>query len=170
MEEPITLIDRDVLKALAVDTRMNILKELMKGSRTPSDLSKVLSKSDATIVEHLEALIKVGLVKKIEQHGRKWIFYTLTDKGEDILTKKARRLVIILSLSVISVTGGFVLSAWQLLQKQGAPQMKSASESLGVTEASVTQVSSTIPIYIGIFLICIGLLGLFFYIIKQKRG
>jgi DNA-binding transcriptional ArsR family regulator len=41
MEEPVTIIDKKVLKVLAVDTRMDIMKELSNGSRTPSDLSKI---------------------------------------------------------------------------------------------------------------------------------
>jgi len=78
--EPITIIDRKVLKALSADTRMDILKELAQGSRTPSDLGKMLGKKDSTIVEHLETLVKIGLVKKVEQPGKKWIYYTLRKK------------------------------------------------------------------------------------------
>ncbi|MBI2110422.1 winged helix-turn-helix transcriptional regulator, partial [Candidatus Woesearchaeota archaeon] len=96
MEETVTIVDRNILKVLAGETRMDILKELSKGSRTPSDLGKMLGKMDSTIVEHLEALMKVGLVKKIEQPGKKWVFYTLTEKGDAILSKKSRNLVIIL--------------------------------------------------------------------------
>jgi len=91
MEEPVTIIDRDVLKVLSVDTRMDILKELSAGDRTPSDLGKKLSKSDATIVEHLDVLCKHGLVKRIEQPGKKWVFYTLTERGYGIVSSKSRR-------------------------------------------------------------------------------
>src|SRR5271157_5614756 len=102
-DEKITLIDRDVLKVLAVDTRMDILKILGEGDRTPSDISKKLKKSDATIVEHLEVLKKAGLVKKVEQPGKKWVFYTLTDRGQGIISSKSRHLIIILSTSVLAV-------------------------------------------------------------------
>ena len=108
MDEPVTIVDRDVLKVLSADTRMDILKELGQGSRTPSDLSKRLGKSNATIVEHLDTLVKVGLVKKIEQPGKKWIFYTLTEKGQGIITSKSRRLVIILAASFFALVGGAV--------------------------------------------------------------
>src|SRR3972149_8464836 len=101
MEEPVTIVDRDVLKVLSVDTRMDIIKLLSEGGRTPSFMSKKLNKSDATVVEHLNALVKAGLVKKVEQPGKKWVFYTLTDRGYGIIKSKSRRLVIILGTSLI---------------------------------------------------------------------
>ena len=91
MEEPVTIVDRDTLKVMSVDTRIDILKELSNGDRTPSDLGKRLKKSDSTIVEHLNGLIKVGLVKRIEHPGKKWVFYTLTERGKGILSSKSRR-------------------------------------------------------------------------------
>src|SRR4030042_3502479 len=106
MEEPVTIIDRDTLKVLSVDTRMDIIKELSQGERTPSDLGKRLNKNDSTIVEHLNGMIKVGLVKKIEHPRKKWIFYTLTEKGRGVISSRSRRLIIILSSSLV----GFVLS------------------------------------------------------------
>ncbi|MEM7821365.1 MAG: winged helix-turn-helix domain-containing protein [Candidatus Aenigmatarchaeota archaeon] len=106
MEEPVTIVDREILKVLSVDTRMNILKELSKGKRTPSDLSKILNKSDATIVEHLDILAKSELVKKIEEPGKKWVFYTLTEKGYGIISSKSRKLVILLVSSILAFVGG----------------------------------------------------------------
>ena len=106
MEEPVTIVDRDVLKILSADTRMDILKILSEGGRTPSFISKKLNKTDATIVEHLNALVKAGLVKKIEQPGRKWVFYTLTEKGQGIVSSKSRRLIIVLSASLVGLVVG----------------------------------------------------------------
>jgi len=108
MEEQLTIVDRDVLKVLAVDTRMDMLKQLAQRSKTPSELSQILGKSSSTIVEHLDAMMKVGLVRKIQQPGKKWIYYELTEKGVEILSNRPRRMMIILSLSLLVVIGGFL--------------------------------------------------------------
>ena len=161
MEETVTIVDRDILKVLAVDTRMDILKELFHGSRTPSDLSKMLKKSDSTIVEHLDTLIKAGLVKKIEQPGRKWIFYTLTDRGYGILSSKSRKLVIILVTSLISITGGFITSTLYSSQRFVAPNIGGA-EGLKVSQNVVANVPQLYN-YIPLLLFTIGVAGILFY-------
>ena len=80
MDEKIT-IDKDTLKAIASDTRLNILKQLDKKKHTLSDLSKSLKLSGPTIKEHLDVLSKAGLVRK-EASLRKWKYYSLTLKGK----------------------------------------------------------------------------------------
>ena len=108
MEEPVTIVDKDILKVLSEETRINILKELSQGNRTPSDLGKKFGKSSSTILEHLNILLKAGLVSKIEQPSKKWVFYTLTDKGRSIVENKKRRLIILLSLTIlVAVSGAF---------------------------------------------------------------
>jgi len=186
-DEPVTIVDRNVLKVLSVDTRMDILKELSQGSRTPSDLSKKFGKSSSTIVEHLETLIKSGLVKKIEQPGKKWIYYTLTERGEGIVSSKSRRLVIILGVSLLSIAGGFFslskyfnqysinqvnravdISAQKIAQESQALTAPAVAQS--VENVAVTILSSTY-LYIAILLFLVGLFGIMFYIIKKhKRG
>jgi DNA-binding transcriptional ArsR family regulator len=105
-EEPVTIIDREVLKVLSVDTRMDIIKILSEGGRTPSFVAQKLKKSDATIVEHLHALGEAGLVKKTVAPGKKWVFYSLTERGKGIVSSQSRRLVIVLATSAIAFIGG----------------------------------------------------------------
>ena len=184
MEEPVTILDRDVLKVLSADTRMDIIKELATGSKTPSDLSKKLGKSGATIVEHLDALIKSGLVKEIEQPGKKWIYYTLTERGQGIVSSKSRRLLIILGISMLSIAGGFFslgryLGTYRLSQITKASDLtqRIAEESQALAVPAVAQTIDKINpvqinyLYISIAFILIGFLGVLFYIIKKhKRG
>jgi len=105
-DEPVTIVDRDVLKVLSADTRMDILKALSEGRRMPSYVARKLGKSDATIVEHLKALERAGLVHKTSAPGKRWVFYSLTDKGEGMVGKGNRRLVIVIALSVLVVFAG----------------------------------------------------------------
>jgi len=102
-------IDRKTLKALAADTRLNILKSLGKRRKTPSELSKELNLAASTVVEHLNRLEEADLVRR-EETGHKWIYYTLTKKGLALVKPKVpTQFIIVLSLVVVVVFAGFML-------------------------------------------------------------
>lgn len=174
MEEPVTIIDRDVLKVLSVDTRLDILKMLSEGGRNPSFISQKLNKSEATIVEHLNVLMKAGLVKRIEQPGKKWIFYTLTDKGHGIIASKSKRLIIILVSSLVSFAGGI----WSLFLYQTSQLTAADAVERGPFriqgEPSVTPVDkiTNVPIdsmffYISLILLILATVGIGYFIYKK---
>ncbi|MBI5872373.1 winged helix-turn-helix transcriptional regulator [archaeon] len=168
MEEPVTIIDRDVLKVLSVDTRMDIIKILSEGARTPSDISKRLNKSNATIVEHLDAMVKVGLVKKIEQPGKKWVFYTLTERGKGIISSKSRRLIIILSTSILALLGGvytFVhpyVETFQVTSREAVPLAADKIATPQIISISIYQ-------YISLILVIAGAAGLVYYMLRKNK-
>ena len=167
MEEPVTIVDRDVLKVLSVDTRIDILKELSQGSRTPSDLGKHLRKSDSTIIEHLEVLTKAGLVKKVVQPGKKWVFYTLTEKGQGVIDSKSRRLVIILATSFISFVGGIVSLNIHSGQNFITPlATRAPAEAVGISQALP---ATPIYLYLSVALFIVGIAGLSFYFIQKQK-
>ncbi|MEM5778209.1 MAG: metalloregulator ArsR/SmtB family transcription factor [Candidatus Aenigmatarchaeota archaeon] len=98
-------IDRKTLKALAADTRLDILKSLGKRRKMPSELAKELNLATSTIVEHLNKLEEANLVKK-EETGHKWIYYNLTEKGESLIKPKIPvQFVIVLSITLIIIAG-----------------------------------------------------------------
>lgn len=171
MEEPVTIVDRDVLKVLSVDTRMDILKELSEGARTPSHLSKRLEKSDATIVEHLDILVKSGLVKRIEQPGRKWIFYTLTNRGIGIVSSKSKRLIIILSTSVLALIGGFISFGKYYLTQFGHKMAMEAARApmVGAGEGVVPAVQIPTYLYLSIIFFAISVPGFIFYSAQKSK-
>ena len=123
-DEPVTIVDREVLKVLSADTRMDILKALSEGRRMPSFMAKKLGKSDATIVEHLKAMEKAGLVRKTSAPGRKWVFYSLTERGEGIIGGKGRKLVIVIALSILVVFTGAMFSHYALPGQFGTDSLK----------------------------------------------
>jgi len=77
-------LDRSAIKALASDTRVDILKSLKRRRKLPSELSRVLDLAPSTVVGHLKVLEEAELVKKRPQ-GPKWIYYELTSKGENVV-------------------------------------------------------------------------------------
>lgn len=156
-----------MLKIKASDTKMEIIKELSRGQRTPSDLSRLLKKSKSTIVEHLDALINAGFVSKIERPGRKWVFYSLTKNGYDIIEVKPRISAFALVGSLLSIIGGFVFLGLSKIGIQ--PKTFMDSEALtAMRTPTATVVVSPIYIYASIALFTIGISGLVFYLYKTK--
>ena len=101
-------IDRKTLKALAADTRLDILKSLSYRRKMPSELSKELKLAPSTVIEHLNRLEEADLVKR-EETGHKWIYYNLTEKGESLIKPRVpMQFVIVLSVSLIVIFAGFV--------------------------------------------------------------
>ena len=78
MEEKIT-IDMGTLKAIVVESRLNILKLLSEKSYTLTDIANLLEIKPSTVKEHLDILVKAGLITK-EETERKWKYYSLTFK------------------------------------------------------------------------------------------
>jgi DNA-binding transcriptional ArsR family regulator len=106
IEDKIT-IDKETLKAIASDTRLDIIKQLDRKKQTLSDLSKSLKLSGPTIKEHLEVLANAGLVKK-EESFRKWKYYSLTFKGRKLLRPNETKLFLALIVSLFVGLGIFV--------------------------------------------------------------
>jgi DNA-binding transcriptional ArsR family regulator len=100
------IIDRPTLKAIAVDTRLDILKSLGQKQKTLSDLSKELNKNPSTLKEHLDILINVGLINK--NNIRKWKYYNLTFKGINLINPKETKALLSMVLSSVLTIGLFL--------------------------------------------------------------
>ena len=82
-------MDPQAERLLLNETRAGIMNELSVADKIPTDLSHRLGKSKAAIVEHLAELIEAGLVEKLETPGKKFVYYRITQKGRQILLRKA---------------------------------------------------------------------------------
>ncbi|MBN2042692.1 MAG: winged helix-turn-helix transcriptional regulator [Candidatus Aenigmarchaeota archaeon] len=102
-DDKITL-DRDTFKTLASGTRVDILKSLDSRRKTLSELSNQFSMSVSTIKEHLDNLVKAGLIEQ-EDDGHKWKYYDLTKKGKRILHPEDARIWIMLAVSAFALLG-----------------------------------------------------------------
>ncbi|MEM4263344.1 MAG: winged helix-turn-helix domain-containing protein [Candidatus Woesearchaeota archaeon] len=127
MEEPKIVLNQSTFKALAAGTRVKILKTLEQRRHTQSELSAVLNISVPTVKEHLSDLVKAGLVNRHEE-GRKWIYYSLTEKAKCILDPERKRLWIVLGFFLASVAGTIITVrnyfAGQIGVLAGAPEAR----------------------------------------------
>ncbi len=118
--EDIIRLDKETLKALVVDTRVNILKLLNLRNYTLTEISKELGIAHTTAKEHLIILENAGLVKRLNE-GRKWKYYKLTYKGKNFIEPQEVKIWITLAASGITFIGGAFYLISKLAYK--APQI-----------------------------------------------
>jgi len=114
MEGKITL-DKAAFKALASETRVSLLKKLGNRRATPSELAQSLGVSPQAASEHLAQLERAGLVRRDsrpEDEGRKWVYFSLTEKGRALVAPSEQRKIWVL-LSVAAVLGDLIESLFK---------------------------------------------------------
>jgi len=105
---PKITLDRDMFKALASETRLNILKILDGKNLGLNEISNKINLNKATLHEHLSKLHEAGLVKRNEREGHKWVYYKLTWKGESLLHPENTRIVVMFSITFIALFFGII--------------------------------------------------------------
>jgi hypothetical protein len=116
-------------------------------------------------------------VKKIETPGKKWVFYTLTERGQGIISSKSRRLVIILGISLLALSGGILnlFSPLQYAQTQfltqnlGEKAAMPAVQNVSTVVQTSTTVTQTQPFpLLSIFLFVVFFIGIAYYLRKKQ--
>lgn len=105
---PKVTLDMSTFKALASDTRLDILKALDGKKLSLKDICRVTKLNKATLHEHLTKLNEAGLVKKKEREGHKWVYYKLTWKGEGLLHPENTRIVVLFSATFVAIAAGII--------------------------------------------------------------
>ena len=105
------VIDRETFKALAVDTRLNILKLLITKSYTLTEIAEILKLQNSTVKEHLDTLVKAGLIKK-EDTDRKWKYYSITMKGRRIIQPREVR-VLFAFVTTLIAAAAVAIAFWR---------------------------------------------------------
>jgi DNA-binding transcriptional ArsR family regulator len=143
MEEEKILIDRKTLKAIASDTRMDLLKELSKRKYTLSELTTKLNLKGPTIKEHLDNLIDADLVKR-EESDNKWKYYFLTEKGKKLVKPKEIKVLISFVVTLFATFGliGYYIFSSLFPSKYAT---KSYDAAINVTERMMTSKVESAP-------------------------
>jgi DNA-binding transcriptional ArsR family regulator len=109
MDEGKIVLDRKAFGALAVDSRVKILKALSERRKMLTELSAELKLSASSTKEHLDTLVEAGLIEKFDE-GHKWKYYSLTKKGSGIITPgREIRVWVVLGLSIIGMLASSLL-------------------------------------------------------------
>lgn len=107
-------LDRETFKALASDTRLDILKTLDGKNLGLNEIAKVTNLNKATLHEHLMKLHEAGLIKRNEREGHKWVYYKLTWKGESLLHPENTRIVVLFALTIVALWVGLLQLVWYI--------------------------------------------------------
>jgi DNA-binding transcriptional ArsR family regulator len=94
-------LDVKDIKALASDTRREILKVLDGRKLSLKEISNATQLHEVTVYEHLNTLIEAGLVDKKERQGHKWVYYKLSWKGASIIHPTKMRVILIFSIVAV---------------------------------------------------------------------
>ncbi len=105
---PKITLDREMFKALASETRLDILRTLDGKKLGLNEISSKINLNKATLHEHLSKLNEAGLVKRKEREGHKWVYYKLTWKGESLLHPENTKIVVMFSLTFIALFSGII--------------------------------------------------------------
>jgi len=103
-------LDIEDFKALASETRLDILRAIDQRNMSLKDISQVTKLHETTVHEHLTKLVRSGFVKKNEREGHKWVYYKLSWKGSSLLHPDNTKVVVMFtSTFVILIAGIFSL-------------------------------------------------------------
>lgn len=164
------VLDKKTIKALGADARQDIMKLLTKRPHTASEISKITGKHVTTITEHLTVLEKSDLVRK-KDSTNKWVYYTLTDKGEHLFKPQFYSWVVVFSLSIVFIFVGMLrffngTLASATTEKsndmlvQNAPLMAATIESTG---------AATSVDYVAYALVILGLFGIAYLVYRKYK-
>ena len=77
-----------VLKAVADDTRFEMLKKMSKGEICACELPDIVKKTQPAVSQHLKVLFEAGLVQKRKEGAKR--VYSLSNKGARVLKDVSR--------------------------------------------------------------------------------
>jgi len=114
-----------LLKVLASEKRIEILRLLDRRRMTLSEIARELALSPSTVGEHLDQLVHAGLIVQ-EDENHRWKYYALTEKGTLLVHNSADlRIVLILSkISFTAIVAGIctLLANWMMpVEEHGLP-------------------------------------------------
>ncbi|UCG94964.1 MAG: winged helix-turn-helix transcriptional regulator [archaeon] len=171
-------ITKKTIKALSSDTRLEILRLLVRRRKIAADIAKILKLAPSTVNEHLKKLEEAGLVKRKET-GHKWIYFEVTEDGRNLVQPRSpMQFVLVLCLGVLMMlVGGFKSLVPSGAETFAAPLAQKAGETAAeagadVVRAPVEAVSGTgidwllvLVAVVGIVLVIIGL----YNIVKLRK-
>lgn len=114
--EDIIYLDKNALKVLVSDTRIDILKRVDERCKTVTELSRELGLTKAAVHEHLSKLSGAGMIRRNDQARRKWVYYELTRKGREILHPNETTKIRILLASASLVFVGGILGIYRFIE------------------------------------------------------
>jgi len=165
------VLDKKTFEALAMDSRVKIMKALKERRKTQAELSKELSLAPSTISEHLEKMVEATLIARKKDH-HKWIYYELTEKGRHILApEKASVFVFALSLTLVVAVFAYLFLTFMTgsLSAASAPASYEGQKALGAAPPMSDLIQKQDYTLIIVIVVAAVLVSLFFLYKRFKK-
>jgi len=115
-------LDIDSFKALASETRLDILRALDGKKMNLTDICHATNLHKMTLHEHLGKLTEAGFINRIEREGHKWVYYKLSWKGESLLHPENTHIVVLFSFTFFIFFFGIVALVNFIRQQMPTPE------------------------------------------------
>ncbi len=164
------VLDKRTFEALAMESRVKIMKALKERRKTQAELSKELSLAPSTISEHLEKMVEATLIARKKDH-HKWIYYELTEKGRHILApEKASVFVFALSLTLVVAVFAYLFLTFMTGSFSAAsPASYEGQKVLGAAPPAADMIQAQDYTLVIVLVAAIALVSLFFLYKRSRK-
>ncbi|MFP4116816.1 MAG: winged helix-turn-helix domain-containing protein [Candidatus Aenigmatarchaeota archaeon] len=164
-------LNEETAKVLSSDTRKEIIKLLDERNMTVTELSRKLDLSKSTVHEHLNKLLDAKFVNKLDEEGKKWVYYELTKKGKDVVGNRVKQVLLFASSAVAGVIGiqqlySYFETGYQM--KESADPGTMTEEATGVAETTAEATSGNIHLAAAVILFAVVAVLLLYYYKKMR--
>lgn len=115
-------LDIKSFKALASETRLDILRALDGKKMSLMDICYATNLHKMTLHEHLSKLTEAGFINRIEREGHKWVYYKLSWKGECLLHPENTHIIVLFSSTFFIFFSGIVALVNFIQQQKPNPE------------------------------------------------
>ncbi|MEA3190350.1 MAG: hypothetical protein QOD77_932 [Thermoplasmata archaeon] len=115
-------LDDALLKVLSSESRREIMRLLAERRMTGAELATRLELGKPAVSEHLKKLLEAGLIDRFDDPERRWVYYSLSQRGRSILEPQRVRFYLVLAVAALALMLGMALALGLVafLEKQDA--------------------------------------------------
>lgn len=152
-------------------SRVRVLKALKDQRRTASELARELDLNKSTVHGYLQEMVDEDLVERHEDDGRLWVYYTLSERGCQLVQQKQLRLVVDLT-TLTGFLGASAIGLYRFLNP-ATPEPSSAGGPGIQTTPQPSAETGGLPLlmiaYVCLFVLAIAGWGLHLYLSRRMQ-
>lgn len=168
-------MDDETLEAVSSDTRKEILRALKERNMTVTELSNRLDLSKSTVHEHLSKLLEASFINKLDEDGKKWVYYELTKKGKKLVGNRVKKVLLFATSGIASVLGIHQLATYLNISQDYLSQDKTMAIQEETADAGTEAMQTTteaaegdIHLLVAVILLIVAI-SAFLYYLKKVR-
>ncbi|MES2155050.1 MAG: ArsR family transcriptional regulator [bacterium] len=103
-------LDDSLLKVLSSESRREILRLLSERRMTGAEMAVRLNLGKPAVSEHLKKLTESGLIERMDDPERRWVYYNLSARGKSILEPQRVRFYLVMAVASLALVLGMALA------------------------------------------------------------